>query len=167
MRGILFAVAVGACSAIAAASHRFHDETKIPPDQLPQAVKDAIAKRFANMEITEASKETEPGGVVYEATLKQNRRKLDVTFTEAGNLQCIERTITAKQLPATVQKAILAKYPNAKLEVIESISDYADDAVKDLKYEALVSTADGKKVEVKLAAEWKIVETEDKTGKKD
>lgn len=153
--------------ALVSSSLRADDEQKIKPEDLPQAVKDAVKKRFANMEIAEAAREKEKDKVVFEVTLKRNQRTIDATYTEAGELVSTEELIKQDALPTAVKTVILAKYPGAKMEKIERITTYADNSVKDLFFEVLMQTADNKKLEVKLGAEWKIVETEAKDGKKD
>ncbi len=91
---------------------------------------------------------------------------MDVTYSESGNLISIEQVIKETDLPGSVKSVILGKNPGAKFEKIERITTYADDAVKDLFFETLLDTAANKKVEVKLGAEWKIVETEEKSARR-
>ncbi len=61
-------------------------EVEIPVHELPQAVKDAVYKRYPNVVITEAAIiEKADGKKVYEAEIKHNGKKADLILDEKGN----------------------------------------------------------------------------------
>lgn len=63
-------------------------EMEIPVNELPQAVKDAINKRYPNVTITEAAIiEKADGKKAYEAEIKHNGKKVDLILDEKGNFQ--------------------------------------------------------------------------------
>ncbi|RME16998.1 MAG: hypothetical protein D6799_04345, partial [Bacteroidetes bacterium] len=57
-----------------------------PVHELPQAVKDAVYKRYPNVVITEAAIiEKADGKKAYEAEIKHNGKKADLILDEKGN----------------------------------------------------------------------------------
>ncbi len=165
MRAILCAVlaaAVGGTCGLAWA-----DEQKVPLDKLPKAITAAVKKRFPRGEMTEASREDEDGKTVYEVTVKDGKQKIDVTLTPQGTITTLEKTIEPKTLPKAVRDALEARYPKAAYKIAEEVVRVKDGKETLDYYEALLETADKKRVEVEITADGKIKKTEDKTGKKD
>ena len=143
------------------------DEQKVPLDKVPKAVLNAVKARFPGAELVEAAKETEDGKSVYEVSVKNKGQKIDVTLSSDGAIQLLEKTISAKDLPKTVAAALEAKYPKAKYEIIEEVIKVQGGREHLEYYEALLVTADKKKVEVEVAPDGTIKKTEDKKGKDD
>jgi len=164
MRTFLTAALIGVLTALPAARA---DEQKVALDKLPAAVTATLKKRFPHADVTGASKEVEDGKTMYEVSLKDGGSKIDATFSADGKLATIEKQITMKQLPQKVTATLAAKYPGAKYEIIEEVTQVKDGAETLAYYEALVATADNKKVEVEIGADGVVKKTEDKTGKKD
>lgn len=159
-------LAMAAVAALVFAVATRADEEKVPLDKLPKGVLEAAKKRFPKAEVVGASKETEKDKTVYEVELKENGKTIDVTLTPEGAIVLIEQEIDAKDLPKAVTAALEKKYPKATYKIVEAVY-----AVKDGKealdfYEVLVATADKKEVEVKLTAEGKITEEEEKKPEK-
>lgn len=146
------------------------DEENVPIDKLPKTVTDAVKKRFPKGELVEAAKETTKDGakekVEYEVTVKDGGAKIDVMLTPDGKITLIEKEIAAKDLPKAVTDALDAKYPKAAFKTVEEVIKVTD-GKEDLDfYEVLLVTAEKKTFEVKLTAEGKITETEEKTEQK-
>jgi hypothetical protein len=97
------------------------DEEKTPLDKVPAAALQAVKKRFPDAQISGASKETEDGKTVYEVTLKDKGRTVEVTSTADGTLLTIEREIPMKEIPEVVKKAFDAKNANVKVQSIEEV----------------------------------------------
>jgi Peptidase propeptide and YPEB domain/Putative beta-lactamase-inhibitor-like, PepSY-like len=97
------------------------DEEKTPLDKVPAAALQAVKKRFPDAQISGASKETENGKTVYEVTLKDKGRTVEVTATAEGTLLTIEREIPMKEVPEVVKKAFDAKSADAKVQSIEEV----------------------------------------------
>jgi hypothetical protein len=135
-------------------------EEKIAPNQLPKAVLDAAKAKFADAKIIGASKEEENGKTEYEVVMEKDGRHIDASFTAAGALIAIEKTITAKELPKPVRQALRKRYPKSSIKKIEEITK--EDKVA--AYEALLTTADKKTVEVVFDPDGKFVKEEVKKG---
>jgi hypothetical protein len=143
------------------------DEVKVPLDQLPKAVTEAVKKRFPKAEMVEASKETENGKTEYEVTVKERGKKIDVTLSPEGTLLGLEKQIDAKDLPKAVTETLEAKYPKATYKTVEEIVKIQDGKEKLENYEVLLVTAEKKEIEVVLSVDGKITKTEDKKEEKD
>jgi biopolymer transport protein ExbD len=164
MRVILWAAAVVTVALVAAGGRA--DEETLPLDKLPKAVADAVKTRFPKAELVEAAKETEGDKTEYEVTIKDGDTKIDVMLTPDGKITLIEKEIAAKDLPKAVTEALDAKYPKATLKMAEEVIKVTDGKEAIDFYEVLLVTAEKKTFEVKLTAEGKITETEDKTEEK-
>jgi hypothetical protein len=138
------------------------DEEKVALDKLPKAVSEAVKKKFAGAELTGASKETENGKTVFEVSVKHKGHKMDVTVTEAGMIETIEKEIAAKDLPAGVRSAIDKKYPNATFKIVEEIIKVKDNKDTLDVYEVLLVSTDKKTMEVCVAPDGKITKEEEK-----
>lgn len=160
-------VAVGvAVMAVIAATVRA-DEEKVPLDKLPKAVTDAVKKRFPKLEPKEATKEvTEDKKTVYEVTLTEDKKNIDVTLTPEGIIVMIEKEIDRKDLPKAVATAIDAKYPDATYKICEEIIPVKDGKETLESYEVLLETKDKKMIEVVVAPDGTIKKTEEKKEEK-
>jgi hypothetical protein len=139
------------------------DEEKVPLDRLPKAVADAVKKRFPRLDAKEATKEvTEDKKTVYEVTVTEGRKKIDVTLTPEGVIVMVEKEIDRNDLPEAVAAAIDAKYPDAAYKICEEIMPVKDGEEKLESYEVLLETKDKKLVEVVVSPEGKITKTEEK-----
>jgi hypothetical protein len=99
------------------------DEEKVPLDKLPKAVVDGVKAKFPKATLKHATKVTEKGKVTYEIGLNLDKQHLHALLTEDGKLFEIHKGIDAKDVPEKVAKAVNAKYPKAKWENIEEMSD--------------------------------------------
>lgn len=138
------------------------DETPVPLDKLPKAVGAAVAKRFPKAKLVEAAKEAEGGKTSYEVTLKDGETKLDATFTEAGELVGIEKTIDAKELPKAVSDTLGAKYPKAAYKTAEEVTKVKDGKEYIAYYEVLLVTTEKKTFEVEVLPDGMVKNTEEK-----
>ena len=131
------------------------DEEKVPLDKLPKAVAEAVQKRFPKVEVTGASKEKDGDKVVYEVSLKREGKNIDVTVTEAGAITLIEQQLDFKELPKAVAKTFGEKYPDARYEIVESVTKVADGKETLEYYEATLVDAGKKKWEVEVLPDGK------------
>lgn len=160
LAGMTLAVA-GFCGGVRA------DEEKVPLDQLPKAVAEAVKKRFPEAEMKGAEKETEKGKTVYEVTITNKGQSIEVTLTPEGTVTEIEKQIEAKDLPQVVAEALAGKYPKATYKMIEEVIKVKGDKEKLAYYEVLLVTAGKKKLEVSVTPEGKFTKEEDKSKEKD
>ena len=157
------AVAVTALFVLTVPSVRA-DEEKVPLDKLPKAVLEAAKKRFPKAEVKEASKETnDDKKTVYEVTLKEDGKNIDVTLTPEGKITLIEKEIDRKDLPKAVADTFDKKYPKATYKIVEEVIKVVDGKETLEYYEALLVTADKKTFEVEVLPDGKFKgETEKK-----
>ncbi len=137
------------------------DEEDIALDKLPKVVKEAVQKRFPKAELESASKETEDGKTLFEVSLKDGGAAVDVMVTPEGVIELIERTIAADKLPEAVSKVLADEYKGAKFERVEELIEVKAGKETLASYEIILVNKDGKKLEVKLAQVWKVIEVED------
>lgn len=162
MRTTLWMVAAVLVAALAVTGGRA-DEEKVPLDKLPKAVAEAVKKRFPKLEMKEATKEvTDDKKTVYEVTLTEDKKNIDVTLTPEGVIVMIEKEIDRKDLPKAVAAAIEAKYPDATYKNSEEIVAVKDGKETLESYEVLLETKDKKLIEVVVSTEGKITKTEEK-----
>lgn len=143
------------------------DEEKLSLDKLPVAVKAAIKARFPGAELKGASKESEEGETLFEVSLTYKGDKYDVAVEPSGEIEEIERAILVDALPGAVLKTIKAKYPGAKIQSAEQVTD--EDG--EVSYEVSVAEKGKEAVEVALTPKGKIKkageEGEDEDDEKD
>ena len=140
------------------------DEEKVPLDKVPKAILETVKKRFPKAEVKEASKElNDEKKTVYEITLKENGKNIDVTLTPEGKLLVIEKEIDRKDLPKAVAATFEEKYPKATYKIVEEVIKVVDGKETLEYYEALLETADKKMFEVEILPDGKFKsETEKK-----
>ena len=161
----LAAVAAVAMTAVVLADD---GEEKVPLDKLPKAVLTAVKTRFPKAEAKEASSEKADGKTVYEVTLKEDGKNIDVTLTPEGTITLIEKEVAFKDLPKAVAETFDKKYPKATYKIIEEVIKVANGKETLEYYEALLTTADKKMFEVEVLPDGKFKgETEKKEEKKD
>jgi hypothetical protein len=165
MRICLSAIAAVALLAVSGIARS--DESKVPLGEVPKAGIDAVKAMFPGAEIAGAAKETEDGKTVYEVSLKQQGRNIDVTLDTDGKIQLVEKEIADKNLPKAVKQALEAKYPKATYKIIEEVSSMKDGKLTLDFFEALLVTADKKTLEVQIAPDGKIKSEEKKPAEKD
>ena len=139
-------------------------ERDIKASELPKVVVDAVKKAFPKAEIVKAGIEEE-GVTVYEASLKDNGRKMEMAVTDKGDILEIETVVAEKDLPKPVAKALAKAAEGGKVQVIEKIEYVAEIKVIKLKkpeiaYEAKIQK-DGKTLEMKWDAKGKLLVKEE------
>jgi hypothetical protein len=138
---------------------RADEEEKVALDKLPAPVKAALKARFPGAELKGASKESEEGETIFEVSLTYKGDKYDVALEPDGEIEEVERAIFVDALPSAVVKAIKARYPKAKIEEAEEVTDEDGEVC----YEVAV-VADGKEVEVAVTPKGKIKKGDEDDG---
>ena len=135
-------------------------EDKVELDKLPAKVKEAVKAKFPDAELVSAAKEKDGDKTIYEVTIKNKKKNIDVTVSEDGKIVSVEVEIDYKALPKAVAEAFAAKYSKAKVTKCEEIT-------KDGKvtFEVIFS-AGGKDFEAVFEPTGKFVSEEDTTKKK-
>jgi uncharacterized membrane protein YkoI len=125
-------------------------EETVSLDAVPAPVMSAVKARFPGASVKGAGKETEKGQLVYEITLDEKGRNVDVTVTPGGDLLLIEKAIDKAELPAPVAQALSKAYPGATYRVVEEIVE-VEKGREHLKfYEVELATADRHSKEIKV-----------------
>jgi uncharacterized membrane protein YkoI len=157
-------VLVAVVLVLAAAAARA-DEEKVPLDKVPKAVTDAVKARFPNAKLLGAEKEKEAGKTVYEIAIEHKEQKIEVTLTPEGTIVEIEKQIAARDMPKAVSEALEGKYPKATYKMIEEVIKVKGGKEKVEYYEVLLVSAEGRRFEVSVAPDGKVLKTEDKNKK--
>lgn len=132
------------------------DEESIPIAKLPKAVTEAVSQRFPKIEMVSAAKETEDSKTVYEVTLKDKGKSIDVTVSTEGKIQAIEKEVAKDDLPKAVAEGFDAKYAKAKIKRIEAVIHVKDGKESLDYYEFLVEKSEKENIEVLVSPEGKI-----------
>src|SRR5262245_43702167 len=122
---------------------------------------DAVKARFPQGKPTEAARETEEGRPVYEVSLQEAGRNVDVTLTPEGTLLLIERTIPGTALPEPVRQALEHAYPGASYRTVEEIVEVDHGQERLASYEVVLVRSGGGKREVKVTADGATVTEEE------
>ncbi|MDB5313337.1 MAG: hypothetical protein JWO38_7539 [Gemmataceae bacterium] len=139
------------------------DGEKVPLDQLPKAVTEALKKRFPKAELVEATKETEGAKTTeYDVTVKENGKTIDVTLTPEGLITQLVKEIAAKDLPKTVAAALAKKFPKATFKSYEQVVSVKDGKETTDHYEVELETAGNKTIEIEITPDGKITSMEEK-----
>jgi hypothetical protein len=142
-------------------------ESKVQLNELPKGGLDAVKGMFPKGLITGAAKETEDDKTVYEVTLKEMGRTIDVTIGTDGQIQVVEREIASKDLPVAVRRALEGRYPQAIYKIVERVEAFkAGKASLDF-FEVLLQTSGGQTIEVQIAPDGTIKAEEKKQADKD
>jgi hypothetical protein len=133
-------------------------ETKV---SLPAAVESAVKAMFPKA-VIEKSKAEKASIKAYEVELKDNGKTASMNVAADGTVAEVETTEAMAALPAEVAKTIKAQ--DANVTTVDKAVKYAE--LKLVKLDAPVTTyeakitKDGKKMEVKIAADGKILKQE-------
>lgn len=140
---------------------------KVELSKLPKPVADAVAKRFPKAEAKSASKGGADGKVVYEVTLKEGGKNIDVSLTDAGAITQIEKELAFADLPKEVAATFEKKYPKATYTIIEAVITVKDGKETLEYYEAVLVTADKKMFDAEVLPDGKFKGETEKTPKKE
>jgi len=153
----LSATAAGAQEKKAAkkpAAKEENGETKIVKKDVPAAVLMAFEKAYPKATIKGFSKEVKNGQTLYEIESVEGTMTRDATYAADGKVHAVEESMAMKDVPAAVQQALEKKYPKAKVNLAEKVIEE-----NSVAYEFHVTTAQGKKAEVKFDANGKEVKS--------
>ena len=129
-------------------------ETKLEKKDVPAAVIAAFGKAYPKATMKGFSKEVEKGKTVYEVESVEGKMTRDATYSADGKVMVVEESVEMKDVPAAVQQALEKKYPKAKVNKAEKLMEGGT-----VGYEFKVTTAEGKKAEVKFDAAGKEVKS--------
>src|SRR5262245_7354987 len=126
-------------------------QEKVDANNLPPKVAQALKARFPGAKVTQVTKETENGEVVYDIEMTKDGKKHEMDCKEDGTLVDIQNEIDLKDLPAAATNAIKAKYPNCTFKEVGEILVVKDKKETRDHFEVLIETADKKEVELTVS----------------
>ncbi len=98
-------------------------------------------------------KDDDDSEVIYEVTLSEKGKTIDVTVDEEGDIEEVERSIELKELPRLVADALARKFPKSTLKSAEAIYEVEDGEMEFEGYEVILETADKKEIEADVEVE--------------
>jgi len=130
-------------------------EYHIAPEEVPQAVRDAMDRLHPGGAFDDAEREYNDGVLYYELSRKVNGMEVEAMFTPDGTLFSEEIQVAASAVPAPVQETVRSILAGARVTKWEEIRDAKRAVVEyhvklvrgTYKYKAMVGT-DGKLIEV-------------------
>jgi hypothetical protein len=136
-----------------------NSEQKVKMKDLPEAVRKTVQEQSKGATLRGLSKEIEDGNTFYEAELTVNRHSRDVRIDPSGAVVEIEEQVALSSVPAEVKATILKNAGKGKITLVESITK--SNVLE--AYEAHVTRA-GKKSEIKVATDGRLISAEDEHG---
>jgi hypothetical protein len=136
---------------------------EVPVDSVPGPVTNTVTVRFPDVEVAGFARETtEAGAIVYEVSLEDEGKAIDLTLTPEGALVLIEKEISRKDLPAPVAQTLDSEYPKARFRLVEEAIKVDGKEEKLDYYEVLLMTRDKQLRAVQLSPEGKVLKVEKK-----
>jgi len=126
-------------------------QEKLDASKLPPKVSEAVKARFPGATITQVTKETENGEVVYDIEMTKDGKKHEMDCKEDGTLVDIQNEIAVKDLPPAAVTSIKSKYPNCTIKEVGEILVVKDKKETRDHFEVLIDTADKKEVELTVS----------------
>lgn len=130
-------------------------EDAVSLDKVPAAVKTTLATYASDADVKNVELGNDDGTKVYEFDIQQGTRKFEVAITPDGKFNGTEEDMELSAMPDAAQTAL----KNAAAGGTISGGEKAVDANNKVTYEADI-TKDGKKSEVAVDADGKVVSTE-------
>ncbi|MFO0966684.1 MAG: hypothetical protein U0793_14015 [Gemmataceae bacterium] len=137
---------------------------EIAAAKLPKKVSGILGVKYPGLELVKAFKDTEDGESFYSVVLKYNKREYEVTITGQGEILETAKTLTAKDLPEPVAKAIHAKYKGATVKEAAEVRQVGEKISRTFHVE--IETGPGASVDLILDPQGKILEEEAGSAKK-
>jgi putative PepSY-like beta-lactamase-inhibitor len=139
-----------------------NSEKSVKMKDLPEAVRKTVQEQSKGATLRGLAKEVDDGKTFYEAELKVNGHNKDVLIDPSGAVVEIEEQVAFASLPAEVQATIKKGARKGKITAVESITK--NNTLE--AYEAHVTKA-GKKSEIKVAPDGKLITTENEQTEKE
>lgn len=132
-------------------------EKKIKRSDLPPAVEKVAAEASKGATVKGYSKETENGKTTYEVEMVVNGHTKDVELDTTGAIVEIEEEAAMDSLPANVKAGLSEKAAGGKILKVETLTKGG----KLVAYEAKVRSAAGKKSEIQVGPDGKLLDHEE------
>jgi uncharacterized membrane protein YkoI len=168
MRKTRIVLAVASLVLAGCANMLHHDEKseatrKMNDADVPAAVRDSVNKRFPGVSVTSVEREKENGMVVYDYELKQqDGRKYETDVKDDGTIMEVEKQLQGGEIPSSIQTAVSSKYPRATITEVMEVSNVSNGQENKDHYEATITPAGGKDMEVNVSLDGKLQEESQK-----
>ena len=135
---------------------------------VPKPVLQTVKTRFKDAMLVGAAAETTAAGkTVYEVSLKERGRNIDVTLTPGGAMSLIEKQIARKELPKPMADTLNKRYPGAKYTMFEQVFEVEAGKETLVYYEAVFVDSGKQTWAVELALDAKVRKIDNITGEAD
>ena len=149
------------CSLLIISALGQENEKRVKMRDLPEPVRKTVQEQSKGATLRGLAKEVKDGQTFYEAELKVSGHTKDVLIDAAGAVVEIEEEVAMASLPPAVKATIEKNAGKGKITSVESITKN----IALVAYEAHVSKA-GKKSEIKVGADGKLISTENEQSEK-
>jgi uncharacterized membrane protein YkoI len=153
-------LAVAGCATVALAADEKDEAISI--DKLPAAVKKSLANYAKESEVKKTELADQDGKKVYEFDIERGTSKFELTLSRKGKFLGKEEEVQLTDMPGAAQAALKAQAGSGKLASFER----AEDKNHKITFEGVIDK-DGKKTEVAVDENGKVVSTEPVTEEKD
>ncbi len=155
-------IAVAAIAGSVTAARAGEKEETISLDKVPDAVHKALAAYAQDSEVKKAEVADEDGKKVYEFEIEQSGKSFELSFSKKGKYLGREEDVQLSDMPEAVQTALKTEAGDGKLSGFEK----AEDKDHKITYEADLEKG-GKKFEVAVDENGKVISKEDTSDEKD
>jgi len=132
---------------------------------VPKPITQTVTARFKNAKMVGAGVEKTPEGkVVYEVSLEERGRNIDVSLTPEGAIFLIEKEIAYRDLPKAVVDSLQRLYPKARYAIVEQVYEVEGGKETLAHYEAIFRDAKKQAWAVELTADGKVLEAEKRSS---
>jgi hypothetical protein len=100
----------------------FAEKSTIKKEDVPEAVMKAFSHAYPFAKATGFSKEDRDGTILYGIGGSIGKVKLEMVYTEAGDLFMVEETVVMKLVPKALLKAIQKSHPKMKITKAEKLT---------------------------------------------
>ena len=149
-------VALVVMGGVVSAADKDNDSKDVALNDIPAEVRATAEAQVPGGKLTEAELETEDGQKVYSIeAVTADGEKIEIEVSADGKLIAVEKDVALNDIPAEVRTTAEAQVPGGKLTEAELETEdgqtiYSIDAV----------TSDGKKLEIEMSADGKLIKVE-------
>ena len=129
----------------------------------PRPVMQTVTARFKDAKVVGVAREkTEDQKEVYEVSLVDQGRHIDVILNPDGSMVLFEREIAFKELPQPVAATLGEQYAKARYKLVEEVYKMVEGKEALAYYEMLLTDSKKQVAAVEIAADGKILKVEKK-----
>lgn len=161
-KNVVAIIALAAIASTATIARAGEKEETISLDKVPDAVHKALAAYAQDSEVKKVELGDQDGKKVYEFDIEQGGKSFEVALSKKGKFMGREEDIQLSDMPEAAQAALKTEAGDGKLSGFEK----AEDKNHKITYEADIEKG-GKKIEVAVDENGKVISKEDASDEKD